>query len=148
MTTARDPRNPSKWPRLKCQFATMYLFHAPTGMGGGGGLYTREMGTICPFGVFSPVTVFVASKLTIFALKKDKWWSRGSKTPKPPEMPIKPWKTSQHHNWPHWPQIGPKRAIKQGKKRQKDKWYQFRAPTCTGGPVMMEPCVLLFFPVL
>ena len=28
-----------------------------------------------------------------------------------------------------WPQIGPKIAIKQGKKRQKDKWYLFRAPT-------------------
>ena len=28
-----------------------------------------------------------------------------------------------------WPQIGPKIAIKQGKKRQKDKWCLFRAPT-------------------
>ena len=27
------------------------------------------------------------------------------------------------------PQIGPKNAIKLGKKRQKDKWYPFRAPT-------------------
>ena len=41
----------------------------------------------------------------------------GSKTPKPPEMPIKPGKTSQHHNWPRymdWPQIGPNIAKKQG----------------------------------
>ena len=52
----------------------------------------------------------------IFGPEKDKWWIRGSKTRKPPEM---------HHNWPRhmdWPQFGPKIAIKQGKKRQKDKW--------------------------
>ena len=68
----------------------------------------------------------------IFGPEKDKWWIRGSKTPKPPEMPIKLGKTSQHHNWPRhmdWPQFGPKIAIKQGKKRQKDKWYLIRAPT-------------------
>ena len=42
--------------RLERQFATLCLFHAPT-RGGvlGGGVYTREMGTICPFGVFPPV---------------------------------------------------------------------------------------------
>ena len=52
-------------------------------------------------------------------------------------MPIKLGKTSQHHNWPRymdWPQIGPIIAIKQGKKRQKDKWYPIRAPT--GGGVV------------
>ena len=41
-----------------------------------------------------------------------------SKTPKPPELPLKQGKTSQHHNWPRymdWPQIGPKSAIKLGK---------------------------------
>ena len=68
----------------------------------------------------------------IFGPEKDKWWIWGSKTPNPPEMPIKLGKTSQHHNWPRymdWPQIGPKIAIKQGKKRQKDKWYLFRAPS-------------------
>ena len=68
----------------------------------------------------------------IFGPEKEKWWNWGSNTPKPPEMPIKQGKTSQHHNWPpymDWPQIGPKCAIKQGKKLQKDKWYPFRAPT-------------------
>ena len=43
---------------------------------------------------------------------------------------LKQGKMSQHHNWPRhmdWPQIGPKSAIKLGKKRQKDKWYLFRA---------------------
>ena len=68
----------------------------------------------------------------IFRHEKDKWWIRGSKTPKPPEMPLKPGETSQHHNRPRYmdcPEIGPKSAIKQGKKRQKDKWYLFRAPT-------------------
>ena len=68
----------------------------------------------------------------IFGPEKDKWWIRGSKTPKPLEMPIKLGKTSQHHNWPRymdWRQFGPKIAIKQGEKRQKDKWYLFRAPT-------------------
>ena len=30
-----------------------------------------------------------------------------------------------------WPQIGPKIAMKQRKKRQKDKWYLFRAPIHT-----------------
>ena len=47
-------------------------------------------------------------------------------------MPVKLGKTSQHHTWPRytdWPQIGPKIAIKQGEKRQKDKWYLFRTPT-------------------
>ena len=61
-----------------------------------------------------------------------KWWIWGSKTLKPPEMPFKLGKTSQRHNWPRymdWPQIGPKSAIKQWKKRQKDKWYPFRALT-------------------
>ena len=46
----------------------------------------------------------------------------GSKTPKPPEMPLKQGKTSQYHNWPRnmdWPQIGPKIATKQVKKRPK-----------------------------
>ena len=73
----------------------------------------------------------------IFGPEKDKWWIWGSKTPKPPEMPIKLGKTSQHHNWPRymdWPQFGPKIAIKQGEKRQKDKWYLFRAPTRTPPP--------------
>ena len=67
----------------------------------------------------------------IFGPDKDKWRIRGSKTPKPPEMPLKQGKTSQHHNWPRYtdcPQIGPKSAIKLGKRRQKDKWYLFRAP--------------------
>ena len=71
----------------------------------------------------------------IFGPEKDKWWIWGSKTPKPPEMPIKLGKRSQYHNWPRYmecPQIGPKIAIKQGKKRQKDKWYLFRAPTGGG----------------
>ena len=85
---------------------------------------------------FPCFVVFFASKLAIFPLKrsvlgawkghfrpeKDKWWIWGSKTPKPPEMPIKLGKTSQHHNWPRymdWPQIGPKIAIKQGKKTPK-----------------------------
>ena len=66
-----------------------------------GGLYTREMGSICPFGVFPLFYRFVASKLATFPLKrrefekaifgpkKDKWSIRGSKTPKPPEMPLK-----------------------------------------------------------
>ena len=69
--------------------------------------------------------------------KKDKWWIWGSKTPKPPEMPIKLGKTPQHHNWPcymDWPQIGPRIAIKQEEQRQKDKWYPFRAPTRTPPP--------------
>ena len=42
-------------------------------------------------------------------------WRLGSQ----PEMPIKLGKTSQYHNWPRymdWAQIGPKIAIKQGKK--------------------------------
>ena len=90
-------------------------------------MYTREMGTICPFGVFSPVLqyfllqnwpVFWELEKAIIGAEKDKWWIWGSKTPKPPEMPIKLGKTSQHHNWPRymdWPQIGPKIAIKQGK---------------------------------
>ena len=58
----------------------------------------------------------------IFGPEKDKWWIWGSKTPKPPEMPIKLGKTSQHHKLPRymdWPQIGPKIAIKQGKKNAK-----------------------------
>ena len=61
----------------------------------------------------------------IIGPEKDKWWIWGSKTPKPPEMPIKLGKTSQHHNWPgymDWPQIGPKIAIEQGEKPH-------RAPT-------------------
>ena len=36
-------------------------------------MYTREMGTICPFGVlplFFTFTVFVVSKLAIFPLKR------------------------------------------------------------------------------
>ena len=80
----------------------------------------------------------------IFGPEKDEWWIRGSKTPKPPEMPLKQGKMSQHHSWPRymdWPQIGPKSAIKQGKERQKDKWYLFPAPTCTRGggvPCMTE----------
>ena len=79
--------------------------------------------------------VFWELEFVIFGPEKDKWWIWGSKTPKPPEMPLKLGKTSQHHNWPgymDWPQIGPKNAIKVGKKRQKDKWYQFRAPTGGG----------------
>ena len=36
------------------------------------------------------------------------------------------------------PQIGPKNAIKLGEKRQKDKWYLFRAPTCRGWPNFQE----------
>ena len=116
-----------------------------------GGGYTREMGTICPFGVFPLFynnfllqnwpfllqnVVFWELEKAIFGPEKDKWWIWGSKAPKTPEMPIKQGKTSQHHNWPRymdWPQSGPKIAIKQGKKRQKDKWYPFRAPTGTGG---------------
>ena len=52
----------------------------------------------------------------------------GSKTPNPPEMPIKIGKTSQHHNWPRymdWPQIRRNIAVKQGTKRQKHKWHRF-----------------------
>ena len=34
-------------------------------------VYTREMGTICPFGVFFPsFTAFFASKLAIFPLRR------------------------------------------------------------------------------
>ena len=33
-------------------------------------VYTREMGTICPFAFFPCFTVFVASKLAIFPLKR------------------------------------------------------------------------------
>ena len=39
---------------------------------------------------------------TIFGPEKDKWWIQGSKIPKPPEMPLKQGKTSQHHNWPRY----------------------------------------------
>ena len=66
--------------------------------------------------------MFWQLKKAIFGPEKDKWWIWGSKTPKPPEMPIKLGKTSQHHNWPRymdWPQIVPKIAIKQGKKTPK-----------------------------
>ena len=58
----------------------------------------------------------------IFGPEKDKWWIWGSKTRKPPEMPIKLGKTSQHHNWPRymdWPQIGPKNYFKTGEKTPK-----------------------------
>ena len=88
---------------------------------------------------FSPSFIaFFASKLAIFPIKhsvlraweghfrpaKDKWWIRGSKTPKRLQMPLKQGKASQdhNHNWlryRNWPQIGPKIATKQGKK---DKW--------------------------
>ena len=47
-------------------------------------------------------------------------------------MPIKQVKASQDHNWPRYsdcPQIGPQIGIKQGKKRQKDKWFHFNAAT-------------------
>ena len=65
----------------------------------------------------------------IFGPEKNKWRIRGSKTPKPPEMPLKQGKTSQHHNWPRYmdcPQIGPKSIIKLGKERRKHKWYLSR----------------------
>ena len=112
------------------------------------------MGSICPFGVFfSCFIVFFASKFAIFPSnvvfwklekaifgpEKDKWWIRRS-------MPIKLGKTSQHRNWPRymdWPQIGPKIAIKQGKKRQKDKWYPIRAPTSPPSPEGTEVCTPL-----
>ena len=82
----------------------------------------------------------------IFGPEKDTWWIWGSKTPKPPELPIKLGKAPQHHNWPRymdWPQIGPKVAIKHGKKRQKDKWYLFRAPTPPPSP--SKNCKILPF---
>ena len=50
---------------------------------------------------------------------------------RPPEMPLKQGKTSQHHNWPRymdWPQIGPKIAIKQGKKPQRTNGTYFARP--------------------
>ena len=99
---------------------------------GGGGVYPREMGTMKPFvllAFFSCLIVFVRFKIghssfktlcfgelakAIFRPEKDKWWIRGPKTPKPPEMPLKQGKTSQHHHWPRymdWPQIGPRIAI-------------------------------------
>ena len=65
---------------------------------------------------------------------------RCGQTPKPPEMPLKQGKTSQHHNRPRCmdcPQIGPKNATKLVKIRQKDKWYLLRAPT----PPPLEPNV-------
>ena len=69
----------------------------------------------------------------IFEPKKDKCLIWCSKTPKPPEMPIKQGKASQHHNWPRcrdWPQMGPKIAIKLRKKTpKKDKWFHFHAAT-------------------
>ena len=91
--------------------------------------------------------VFWELEEAIFGPEKDKWWIWGSNTPKPPEMPTKPGKTSQHHNWPRymdWPQIGPTVAIKQGKKRQKDKWYPFRAPTGGGAGGCWKPLSLHF----
>ena len=54
---------------------------------------------------------------------------------------LKQGKTSQHDNWPRYmdcPQVGPKSAFKLGKKRQKDKWYLFRAPTGGGGSNFIE----------
>ena len=67
----------------------------------------------------------------IFGPEKDKWWIWGSKTPKPPEMPIKLGKTSQHHNWPRymdWPQLGPKIAVKQGKNAKRTNGTYFARP--------------------
>ena len=53
-------------------------------------------------------------------------------TPKPPEMPLKQGKTSKPHYWPRYMDCPPnwaKKCYKTGDKRQKDKWYPFRAPT-------------------
>ena len=50
-----------------CMIDSWYHVRTPVG----GGVYTREMGTICPFGVFSPCfIVCFASKLAISPLKR------------------------------------------------------------------------------
>ena len=64
-------------------------------------LHMRENGIICPFGVFPNFIVLFLGPLSLYVVfweraekanfgpRKDKWWIRGSKTPKPPDMPFK-----------------------------------------------------------
>ena len=109
-------------------------------------LYTREMGTICPFGFFSPVlwyfllgnwpfsllnVVFWELEKAIFGPEKDKWWIWGFQDPQTTWNAYELGKTSQHHNWPRYrdcPQIGPKRALTGEKKRQRTNGTYFARP--------------------
>ena len=114
-----------------------------------GGVVHAWNGYHLSFGIFPCFIVFFASKLAIFPSKrsvlgawkghilarKGHMLNSGFQDHKTTWNAFKQGKTSQHHNWPRYmdcPQIGPKGAIKLGKKRQKDKWYLFRAPTCRG----------------
>ena len=62
--------------------------------------------------------------------------SGGSKTQKPPEMPIKQGKTSQRPRYVDWPQIGPKNALKLGTKTPKGQMVPF--PRIYGGGGVRE----------
>ena len=108
--------------------------------------YTREMGTICPLGVFFPCFIVVfASKLAILPLKHSvlgawkghirarkgqtvNWGFRDHKTTwnafKTKENVITPRLASLHGLASNWAKNCYKTG---GKKRQKDKWYPFRA---------------------
>ena len=97
---------------------------------------------------FSPsLEVVFASKLAICPVKRSALgvWEGHVQARKgqmvnmgftqPAEMPrqhLKQGKTQRDHNWPHHrnlSRIEQRTAIKQGKKRQKDKWFHFHATT-------------------
>ena len=108
---------------------------------GGGALWARERGTICPLGVFpnlggNPCSEASCGVVTFSHVLKAFQVALGSWSP---EFTICPFRARI------WPFQAPKtqrfkgkmanfetkNTIQQGKKRQKDKWYPFHA--CTGG---------------
>ena len=121
------------------------------GRGGGG----REIGTICPFGVFSPVLLHFLAQfggnpcseascgVVTFSLVLKAFQVVWGSWKLEPEFAIGPFRA---RIWPFqapktlrfkgkMANLEAKNTTKQGKKRQKDKWYQFHAYTEGGGSI-------------
>ena len=120
--------------------------------------WARELGTICPFGVFSlfysnfwpnlrPIHVVMTFSLVLWAFQVvlGSWNAKSTICPfRARKWPFQAHKTLRFKG--KMANFEAKNAVKQGKKRQKDKWYPIRA--CTPPPrtrVKWVPFVLLAF---
>ena len=141
-SSLRNPRKTDFWRRARtCRPPPLHVEDPPP-------LYTRNWYHLSFWRFFHCFTVFVASKLAIFPLKrsvmvmgawkgpfrgrKGQMVDLGFRHPKTTwngyktrENVITPQLASLHGLASNWA----KNCYKTGEKRQKDKWYPFRAPT-------------------
>ena len=100
---------------------------------GGGGVWAREVGTICPLAFFFPSSIALLDPIwgqcqlwcgDVFPYFKGISGGFGVLEPQNRHLSFSSFKGKMDN-------FEAKKTIKQGKKRQEDRWYPFRA--CTGG---------------